>query len=103
MVDHTSKKIEDYIPSIYSYKKVSSGIKILILGSRTILAKSLESLKTSNEEVILSTLIELTSELSIANDSLAHDINCQALLKELIIILEKYYTAEILSKNNYQR
>jgi|LauGreDrversion4_2_1035121.scaffolds.fasta_scaffold498878_3 hypothetical protein len=102
MVDNVSKNIEDYIPNIYTYKKPSSSITLSHLGSRALLAKSLENLKTNNDEIILTTLIELTSELSIANDSLAHDINCQALIKEIIIILDKYFSPEILSITNTQ-
>jgi hypothetical protein len=62
--------------------------------------RTLENLKIEDEMVILNTLTELCSELSMANDNLAEDPNCHSLIKELIILLDKYYMLpDVGSKN----
>lgn len=68
--------------------------------SHEFLKRSLENLKMEDEMVILNTLTDLCSELSMANDNLADDANCPTLIKELIILLDKYYMLpDIGSKN----
>ncbi len=52
---------------------------------------ALENFKIDDEMMILNTLTELCSQLSMANDNLADDANCSTLIKELIILLDKYY------------
>lgn len=54
--------------------------------------RALESLKSEDEMFVLNALCELSSELSMANDSVADDINCQALIRELICLFDKFYS-----------
>jgi len=68
----------------YSYKTKGSS-------SNDFIKQALENLKIEDEMIILNTLTELCSELSMANDNLAEDANCATLIKELIILLDKYY------------
>lgn len=67
----------------YSYKVKGSS-------SNDFIKQALENLKIEDEMIILNTLTELCSELSMANDNLAEDANCSTLIKELIILLDKY-------------
>jgi hypothetical protein len=54
--------------------------------------RALESLKSDDEIIVLNALCELTSDLSLASDSVADDVNCQVLIKELILLFDKFYT-----------
>ena len=53
--------------------------------------RALESLKSEDEMSVLNSLCELSSELSMANDAVADDPNCQVLIKELINLFDKFY------------
>jgi hypothetical protein len=52
--------------------------------------KAIENLKCEDEIFILNTLCDLSSELSMANDSVAEDPNCHNLIKALIVLLDKF-------------
>ena len=51
---------------------------------------SLEGLKSNDDIEILNCLYELSSNLSLANDTIAEDPNCISLIKELVVQLDKY-------------
>jgi hypothetical protein len=53
--------------------------------------RALETLKSDDEMIILNCLCDLSSELSMANDNVAEDVNCQILIRELIILFDKFY------------
>jgi hypothetical protein len=53
--------------------------------------RALETLKSDDEMIILNCLCDLSSELSMANDNVAEDVNCQVLIRELIILFDKFY------------
>ena len=59
--------------------------------SNEFIKKALNNLRLEDETLVYNTLCELCSELSMANDNLADDVNCQTLIKELIILLDKFY------------
>jgi hypothetical protein len=89
----TKKTILDTSKSIYSRGYSSSNL---------FLKKALETIKSEDEMTVLNCLCELSSELSMANDNLAEDVNCQTLIKELIILFDKFYMLpDISSKINY--
>jgi hypothetical protein len=61
--------------------------------------RALDGLKSEDEMIVLNCLCELSSELSMANDNLAEDTNCQALIKELIILFDKFYMLPDIGSN----
>lgn len=71
--------------------KLPKQIKTLFTsGSAAFIKQALESFKSTDEMVILSALTELCSQLSMANDSVGEDANCSELIKQLIILFDKY-------------
>jgi hypothetical protein len=54
------------------------------------LKKAIENLKCEDEIFVLNVLCDLSSELSMANDSVAEDPNCHNLIKALIVLLDKF-------------
>lgn len=71
--------------------KLPKQIKTLFTsGSAAFIKQALESFKSNDEMVILSALTELCSQLSMANDSVGEDANCSELIKQLIILFDKY-------------
>ena len=52
--------------------------------------------------VVLNALYDLCTELSLANDSVADDSNCQNVIKELIELLDKFYTLPEISISSIQ-
>ena len=71
--------------------KVTKQMKNLFTsGSAAFIKQALESFKSNDEMVILSALTELCSELSMANDSVGEDQNSPELIKQLIILLDKF-------------
>lgn len=85
-MDDLKKLLDNNIYNEYSYM-----LKQKAVSTNEFIKRALESLKIEDEMVILNTLNELCSELSMANDNLAEDPNCHNLIKELIILLDKYY------------
>ena len=73
------------------YNEFGYMLKQKSISTNEFIKKALENLKIEDEMVILNTLNELCSELSMANDNLTEDPNCHNLIKELIILLDKYY------------
>lgn len=61
---------------------------------------ALKKLRCDDPESILNTLLDLSSELSLAHESMAENPNCKNLLKELLTIIDKFNMPE-LSSNNY--
>lgn len=55
------------------------------------LKAAIDGLKSEDDMAVLNTLYELSSNLSLANDSIAEDPNCVVLLKELLVQIDKYY------------
>lgn len=60
---------------------------------------SLENLVVEDEMAILTSLNELCTVLSMANDNIADDSNCVLLIKELIVLLDKYYMIPDIGSN----
>jgi hypothetical protein len=56
----------------------------------SLLKESIEVLKGEDEITILNTLYSLSTELSMANDAVADDPNCQGLIKQLVVLLDKF-------------
>jgi len=75
----------------------------LIYSSRTsqneFIKKAIENLKVDDEMMVLNALCELRSDLSLASDSVADDVNCQNLIKELIGLFDKYNSLPDISCN----
>jgi hypothetical protein len=67
--------------------------------SNEYIKRALEGLKNEDEMIVLNCLCELSSELSMANDNLAEDSNCQALIKELIVLFDKFYMLPDIGSN----
>ena len=63
---------------------------------------AIEGLKNEEDMVILNSLYELNSHLSLANDAIAEDPNCVVLLKELLVQLDKYYIFPEISISSMQ-
>lgn len=59
-------------------------------GSSDFIKSTLEGFKSNDEMQILSTLTELCSQLSLANDSLGENPNYNELIKQLIVLFDKY-------------
>lgn len=59
------------------------------------ISEAINSFKEGDDMLALSTLYNLTSELSMANDTLAEDPQCQALIQELIILFDKFFLPDI--------
>ena len=53
---------------------------------------AIDNLNTEDDMQILNSLYELSSNLSIAYDSIGEDSNCLVLLKHLLFQLDKCYT-----------
>jgi hypothetical protein len=60
--------------------------------------RALEQLKCDDDMIVLNCLCDLSSELSMANDNVADDANCQTLIKELIVLFDKFILPDIGSK-----
>lgn len=85
-MDDFKKLLDNNVYNEYSYM-----LKQKAHSTNEFIKRALESLKIEDEMVVLNTLTELCSELSMANDNLAEDPSCNNLIKELIILLDKYY------------
>jgi hypothetical protein len=59
--------------------------------STEFIKRALDGLKIEDEMVVLSVLSELSSDLSMANDTVGDDMNIHYLIKELIVLFDKYY------------
>lgn len=59
-------------------------------GSSDFIKAALEGFKSNDEMMILSTLTDLCSQLSLANDSLGENANYNELIKQLIVLFDKY-------------
>jgi len=66
--------------SLYSRGKQNEFIK-----------KAIEMIKNEDEMIVLNSLQILSSELSMANDAVAEDVNCQILIKEIISLFDKFF------------
>lgn len=77
------KNISNLSKPFYSRQK--------IVASSDFIKRALEGLKIDDEMVVLSVLSELSSELSMASDTVGDDANIHYLLKELIVLFDKYY------------
>lgn len=85
-MDAFKKLLDNNLYNEYSYM-----LKQKSVSTNEFIKKSLETLKIDDEMIVLNTLTELCSELSMANDNLAEDPNCHNLIKELIVLLDKFY------------
>lgn len=74
-------------------KKASESFKTTFgrKGNTEFIKRALEQLKNEDEMIVLNCLCDLSSELSMANDNVAEDSNCQLLIKELITLFDKFY------------
>jgi hypothetical protein len=70
--------------------------------SSEFIKRALEGLKIEDEMVVLSVLSELSSELSMASDTVGDDVNIHYLVKELITLFDKYYMLPDISSKNYK-
>jgi hypothetical protein len=70
-----------------------------IVSSSEFVKRALEGLKIEDEMVVLSVLSELSSELSMASETVGDDINIPNLIKELILLFDKYYMLPDISSN----
>lgn len=73
------------------YNEFGYHYKTKATSSNEYIKRALENLKIDDEMMVLNTLTELCSELSMASDNLADDANCASLIKELIVLLDKYF------------
>jgi len=85
-MDDLRKLLENNLYNEFGYHYKTKGTS-----SNEFIKRALENLKIDDEMMVLNTLSELCSELSMANDNLADDSNCALLIKELIVLLDKYY------------
>ncbi len=67
--------------------------------STEFIKRALDGLKIEDEMVVLSVLSELSSELSMASDIVGDDMNIHYLLKELIMLFDKYFMLPDISSN----
>jgi hypothetical protein len=61
---------------------------------------ALKNLKSDDPDYILNTLLDLSTGLSLAHESVAENSKCKDLLRELLSIIDKFNMPE-LSSNNY--
>lgn len=88
-MDDLSKLTAMTAKNVYSRKLNSSN---------EFVKRALEGIKHEDEMVVLTALTELSSELSMAHDNLADDLNVQTLIKELTLLFDKFsYMPDILS------
>jgi hypothetical protein len=59
--------------------------------------KACEEIKSADSEEILPILHSLTEKISLASDSISSESNCNLLLKELVITLDKFPSPEVSS------
>lgn len=85
-MDDFRKLLENNLYNEFGYHYKTKGFS-----SNEFIKRALENLKIEDEMLVLNTLTELCSELSMANDNLADDANCSTLIKELIVLLDKYF------------
>jgi hypothetical protein len=76
-------------------KYVSSSVKNIYGGGKynsnnEFIKKALQVIKQDDEMLVLACLSELSSQLSMANDNLADDVNCQTLIRELVLLFDKF-------------
>jgi len=77
------KNISNNPKAFYSRQKIVS--------SSEFVKRALEGLKIEDEMVALSVLSELSSELSMASEAVGDDANIPNLIKELVLLFDKYY------------
>jgi hypothetical protein len=80
--------------SFYSRQKMGASTEFI--------KRALEGLKIEDEMVVLSVLSELSSDLSMANDTVGDDMNIHYLIKELVVLFDKYYMLPEISSNKYK-
>ena len=85
-MDDFRKLLENNLYNEFGYHYKTKGN-----ASNDFIRQALDNLKIDDEMMVLNTLTELCSELSMANDNLADDANCANLIKELIVLLDKYF------------
>lgn len=87
--------IDDPRNNVTTTKNIYSRIK----PGTEFVRRALDNLKTDDDMMVLNALCDLSTELSMANDNLSDDVNCQNLIKELIILFDRFYMLpEISSK-----
>jgi hypothetical protein len=75
-------------------------IMLLTLSETKQIEISLESLRSNDDMDVLSALYSLSSDLSLANDSVVEDPSMVPLVKELIILFDRCLMPDIACKNS---
>jgi hypothetical protein len=91
--------MDDYKNISYTSKNFYA--KSFKTGGTEFIKAALEGIKSDDDMAVLSVLAELSSQLSMASDTVGDDVNMQMLIKEMIGLFDKFDMIPDISSKNY--